>query len=62
EDDDDESSLSFNIFDMFEQEAEMKEKYNPMDDFMDGEENVLEITIEQLTEYNKNHKLKAKAG
>ncbi len=62
DDDDDDSSLSFNIFDMFEQEAELQEKYNPMDDFMDGEENVLEITIEQLTEYNKNHKMKPKAS
>ena len=54
DDDDDDSALSFNIFDMFEQEAELAETYNPMDDFMDGEDDVLEITIEQLIEYNKN--------
>ena len=63
DDDEDGSGLSFNIFDMFEQEADYMEHYNPMDDFMDGEEDILEITIEQLIDYNKNsHKNKPKAG
>ncbi|MCR5283508.1 MAG: DUF87 domain-containing protein [Lachnospiraceae bacterium] len=63
DDDDDDDGLSFNIFDMFEQEAEYMEKYNPMDDFMEGEDDILEITIEQLTEYNANRrKMKNQAG
>ncbi len=63
DEDDDDSGLSFNIFDMFEQEADYIEHYNPMDDFMDGDEEVLEITIEQLIDFNKNrHKNKSNAG
>ena|GEM_PF-133000 len=65
DDDDEDSTLSFNIFDMFEQEAEAAEAYNPLDDFMDGEEDVLEVTIEQLIDYNNNARKRnkeAKAG
>ncbi|MCR5419099.1 MAG: DUF87 domain-containing protein [Lachnospiraceae bacterium] len=61
-DEDDDSALSFNIFDLFKQEAEYIEHYNPMDDFMDSEEDIIEITLEQLMDFNKNRHKKEKTG
>ncbi|MBR1693212.1 MAG: hypothetical protein IJ711_10650, partial [Lachnospiraceae bacterium] len=61
DDEDDDDDGSFDIFKILEldQEEDTEKPDNPMDDFIESEETVLEITIEQLIEFNKNRRKKS---
>jgi len=60
DEDEDDDGLSFDIFKILEldEEEDTEKPDNPLDDFIESEETVLEITIEQLIAFNKNRRKK----